>query len=98
MAANKCLVLDKTKFQPGTTFTVLTKGQTHFVQGAYTVVPPVGPPPGDGAMLIQHGKKEAAIAFTSGKLVCQVMPIVPSFTEILLKVGTGPLDTSGDEL
>ena len=48
-AAKPCVILDKAKFQPGTTFTMLTKGQTHFVQGAYTVVPPVGPPPGDGA-------------------------------------------------
>ena len=97
-AAKPCAVLDKAKFKPGTTFTMLTKGQLHFMQGAYSVVPPIGPPPGDSAILIQHGEKGAAVAFMSGKLACQVILIEPSFTKILLKVGTGPLDSAGEEL
>lgn len=99
LAKPHCAALDKTKFPNGAKFIALTSGQTHFAQGAFTAVPPIGPPPGDGAMLIQiPNEKGSAIAFTLGKLACQVMGVGPDFVKVLLKVGTGPLDAAGEEM
>lgn len=91
--AAKCGPLDKSKFPAGTKVTTLTPGQTHFAQGAYMVLPPAGPPPGDGVMLFQNPKmRTSLLAFTSGKLVCDVVTVQPEFVAVLLKVGTGPLE------
>jgi hypothetical protein len=53
-------------------FTVLTPGQTHFLQGFYVaspITPPGGMPPGDGAILIEKHDYTGVI-WTSGKQAC----------------------------
>lgn len=98
-AAVQCKPLDKSKFPEGTRFIGLTGGQTHFAQGAFSALPPVGAPGGDSAMLITAPDKKAggAIAFTAGELVCEVMAVGPDFIAILMRVGTGDLGVKGND-
>jgi hypothetical protein len=101
----KCKAFDRSKFPATAKLTTLSPGQVHFAQGAFTMIPPIGMPAGDGAMLIQitkNGKlvdgEPALVLFTSGKLGCQMMGIPSNFAKFLLKIGTGKTDSDGLEL
>lgn len=63
--------LAKDKDSAAVKFTPLSPGEFHFVVGVYAASPftPPGPPPGDGAQLMQVGGK-SAVVWTRGKTAC----------------------------
>lgn len=63
--------LAKDKDGAAVKFTPLSPGEFHFVVGVYAASPitPPGPPPGDGAQLMQIGGK-SAVVWTRGKTAC----------------------------
>ena len=53
-----------------TRFIALTPGQYHFIQGYFVAIPPMsGPPPGDGALLVEN-EGHGAVVWTRGKDAC----------------------------
>jgi hypothetical protein len=93
-----CMPLAKFKTDNGkagnSTITVMTPGQYHFLAGAYTILPPMGLPPGDGAIIVSTGD-HSWIVWTKGKLACNPTPIDPKFLVLMakFKVGGDDADT-----
>jgi hypothetical protein len=79
------------------TWTPLTAGQFHFMEGVYVGSPatPEGLPPGDGAELVQApGEKDGVIVWTRGKRACVAMPVPAKLIELMGALDSG--DVSGD--
>jgi hypothetical protein len=93
-----CMALAKFKADNAkagnSTITVMTPGQFHFLAGAYTILPPMGLPPGDGAIIVSE-KDHSWIVWTRGKLACNPTPIDPKFLVLMakFKVGGDDADT-----
>lgn len=84
--ASHCTSLEKAQKAAGKDSAVvaLSPAQFHFLQGMYVASPttPEGLPPGDGAVLLVHDKKdkddksdEIIVMWTRGPLVCSPLPI-----------------------
>lgn len=82
-------------------WTVLTRGQYHFISGVYAAAPstPVGLPPGDSAVLAQEkGDKDGVVIFMKGGKGCFPMPAPEVLIRMMDQIVTGKLDDDGEEM
>ncbi len=96
--APECVSLSKAQHVKGTTVAPLTRAQFYFLSGAYAITPPVGLPPGDGAvMLTDDSSGNAMILWTRGPLVCKPFMAVPkALMKMLADLKAGAGEDGGD--
>ena len=83
------------------TFTRVTPGQFHFLQGVAAINPetPPGLPPGDGALLAMGDRSgEGVVMFVSGGKMCLPMGAPSTLIDLMGRVLTDRLDADGDEM
>ena len=83
------------------TFTRVTPGQFHFLQGVAAINPetPPGLPPGDGALLAMGDRSgEGVVMFVSGAKMCLPMGAPAQLIDLMGRVLTDRLDADGDEM
>lgn len=72
-------------------FEVLSPGAFHFAEGAYSILPPIGIPPGDGALLAtQKGAHTALLIWTHKGQGCAPTPIPEEFAKLIPGIKTAP--------
>jgi len=107
--ASGAVAREKTECRPfeakglgkGYTYTKVTPGQYHFLQGVWAMSPslPGDTPPGDGAAIIRKDTTPGGvIAWTKGALVCTIMSAPDRLLKLMLTIKTGPLDPDGQEI
>lgn len=66
----------------------LTEAEYHFLQGSYATAPPVGLPPGDGAVLFRpdHDIGYSIVIWTKGILACLPSPVANEVVDMLPKI------------
>jgi len=97
----ECRPFDANDLGKGYTYTKVTPGQYHFLQGVWAVSPnlPGDAPPGDGAAVIRKDHTPGgAIAWTRGALVCTIISAPEKLLRLMSAIKTGQLDPDGQEI
>jgi hypothetical protein len=95
----ECRPFEPKDLGKGYTYTKVTPGQYHFLQGVWAMSVPGEIPPGDGAGIIRKDKTPGGvIAWTKGALVCTIMSAPDRLLKLILAIKTGQLDPDGQEI
>jgi len=97
----ECRPFEPKDLGKGYSFTKVTPGQYHFLQGVWAMSPslPGDTPPGDSAGIIRKDKTPGGvIAWTKGTLVCTIMSAPDRLLKLMLTIKTGQLDPDGQEI